>query len=45
MAQEGVVVQITLFYFKIYKNCYPNVCFNCDISVKSRDRKVVVSVE
>ncbi len=45
MAQEGVIVQITLFHFKILKFVNPNVYFNCNISVKSRDRKVDVSVE
>ncbi len=46
MAQEGVIVQITYcFILKYKKNCNPNVYFNCNISVKSRDRKVEVSVE
>ncbi len=45
MAQEGVIIQITLFNLKIYRNCNPKVFFKCNISVKARDRKMDISIE
>ncbi len=41
MAQEGVIVQITYCFILKYKKIVTLMC----ISVKSRDRKVDVSVE
>ncbi len=45
MAQEGVVVQITYCFILKYIFFDPNVYFNYNISVKSRDRKVDVSMK